>query len=60
MAAAGSAGKSIKEGESKHLKQPELKEGGGGTFGWQNTGQEKSILLTVKIHLVRTKHPKRT
>lgn len=24
-----------------------------------NTGQEESILLTVKIHLVRTKHSKR-
>lgn len=26
---------------------------------WYNTGQEESILLTVKIHLVRTKHSSR-
>lgn len=29
---------------------------GGHIVGWYNTGQEESILLTVKIHLVRTKH----
>lgn len=34
--------------------------GGGGHIGiWYNTGQEESILLTVKIHLVRTKHSNR-
>lgn len=32
---------------------------GGHIVGWYNTGQEESILLTVKIHLVRTKHSKR-
>lgn len=32
---------------------------GGHIVGWYNTGQEGSILLTVKIHLVRTKHSKR-
>lgn len=32
--------------------------GGGHTVDWHNTGQE-SILLTVKIHLVRTKHSNR-
>lgn len=32
---------------------------GGYIVGWYNTGQEESILLTVKIHLVRTKHSNR-
>lgn len=32
---------------------------GGRIVDWYNTGQEESILLTVKIHLVRTKHSKR-
>lgn len=32
---------------------------GGQIVSWYNTGQEESILLTVKIHLVRTKHSKR-
>lgn len=32
---------------------------GGHIVDWHNTGQEESILLTVKIHLVRTKHSKR-
>lgn len=30
-----------------------------GLGGLYNTGQEESILLTVKIHLVRTKHANR-
>lgn len=33
--------------------------GRGAHIGWYNTGQEESILLTVKIHLVRTKHSNR-
>lgn len=32
---------------------------GGYIISWYNTGQEESILLTVKIHLVRTKHSNR-
>lgn len=41
MAAAGSAGKSIKAGESKHLKQPELKEGGGAHLVGKILGRKK-------------------
>lgn len=33
---------------------------GGHIVPWYNTGQEESILLTVKIHLVRTKHSNRS
>lgn len=33
--------------------------GGGHIDGWYNTGQEESILLTVKIHLVKHKHSQR-
>lgn len=32
-----------------------LRGGGVDMVGWYNTGQEESILLTVRIHLVRTK-----
>lgn len=46
------------ERESEHLRQRDV---GGGLYivGWYNTGQEESILLTVKIHLVRTKYSNR-
>lgn len=47
----------VGEGESEHLRQLDV--GGGAHIGWYNTGQEESILLTVKIHLVRTKHSNR-
>lgn len=33
--------------------------GGGHLVGWYNTGQEESILLTVKIHLVKHKRSQR-
>lgn len=45
------------EGESEHLRQLDV--GRGHIVSWYNTGQEESILLTVKIHLVRTKHSNR-
>lgn len=32
---------------------------GGHIVDWYNTGQEESILLTVKIHLVRNKRSQR-
>lgn len=50
----------VGEGESEHLRQQDSGGGGGHIVPWYNTGQEESILLTVKIHLVRTKHSNRS
>lgn len=49
----------VGEGESEHLRELDVGWGGGARRAWYNTGQEESILLTVKIHLVRTKHSNR-
>lgn len=47
------------EGGVRASKAARCWRGGGYIVGWYNTGQKEIFLLTVKIHLVRTKHSNR-